>query len=86
MVRIWAKIMKDNKLKKDLIYESIDTFSINDLYLYMQEICHKFDEPAPVVLKTHENNFLNFNTCTFLPRDFVESVNFDKLIIENAKE
>ena len=86
MVKIWAKVIKENKLVKDIIYESIDTFNISDLYLYMQEICHKMDEPSPVVLKTHENNFLNFNTCTFLSRDFVESVSFDKLVIENAKE
>ena len=86
MVRIWAKFMKDNKIQKDLIYESIDTFKVQDLYLYMQEICHKVDEPTPVVLTSHENNFLNLNTCTFLSRDFVESINFDKLVIENAKE
>ena len=86
MVRIWAKIMVNNKLKKDMIYESIDSFRIDDLHLYMREICHKFDVGTPIVLKTHKKNFLEFNTCTFLPRDFVETVNFDKLVIENAKE
>lgn len=86
MVRIWAKIIKENKIKKDMIYESIDTFRVRDLYLYMQEISHELDIATPVVLKTHEANFLNFNTCTFYPRDFVEIVQFDKLVIENAKE
>ena len=86
MVRIWAKVIKDNKLVKDMIWESIDTYRPSDLYLYMQEICHTLDIGSPVVLKTHEQNFENFNICTFLPSDFVEIVNFDKLIIENAKE
>ena len=86
MVRIWAKIIKDNKLVKDMIWESIDTYRPRDLYLYMQEICHELDISSPAVLKTHENNFKYFNICTFLPRDFVETVDFDKLVIENAKE
>ena len=86
MVRIWAKVIKDNKLIKDMIWESIDTYRPRDLYLYMQEICHELDTSCPAVLKSHENNFTNFNICTFLPRDFVESVDFDKLVIENAKE
>lgn len=86
MVRLWAKVMKNNKIKKDMIYESIDTFRIQDFYLYIQQICHELDIGSPVVLHSHEQNFLNFNNCSFLPRDFVESVNFDKLIIENAKE
>jgi len=86
VVRIWAKIMKDNKLVKDMIYESIDIFRPRDLYLYLQEICHTLDISSPAVLKSHENNYSNFNICTFLPRDFVEPVDFDKLIIENAKE
>lgn len=86
MVRIWAKVIRENKIKKDMIYESIDTFRIRDLYLYMQQICHELDIGSPVVLKTHENNFLNFNICTFYPRDFVEPVSFDKLVIENARE
>lgn len=86
MIRIWAKTMVDNKLQKDIIYESIGNFVPSDLYLYVQEICHKMDIPSPVVLKTHENNFTYFNICTFLPRDFVESINFDKLVLENAKD
>jgi len=86
MVRIWAKTIIDNKLKNDMIYESVGNFVPHDLYLHVQEICHKMDIPSPVVLKSHEKNFVEFNTCTFLSRDFVESINFDKLTLENAKE
>ena len=86
MVRIWAKIMTDNKLDKDLLYEAVGSFDKKDLYLHVQEICHKLDIPSPVVLKTHEYNYMTFNTCMFLERDFVESVNFEKLILENAAE
>lgn len=87
MVRIWAKtIVENNKLKDDLIYEAVGSFDPNELYLHVQEICHRMDIPSPVVLKTHAKNFMEFNTCTFLPRDFVESINFDKFVLENAVE
>ena len=86
MVRIWAKTMTENKLEQDLIYEAVGAFDPSELYLHVQEICHKMDIPSPVVLKTHEYNYMTFNTCTFLARDFVESVNFEKLVLENAAE
>ena len=86
MVRIWAKTTIDNRIQNDIIYESVGNFLPQDLYLHVQEICHKMDIPSPVVLKSHSKNFIEFNTCTFLKRDFVESINFEKLILENAKE
>ncbi len=86
MVRIWAKIVTDNKLQRDLIYEAIGNFDPNELYLHVREICHKLDIPSPVVLKTHAKNYTEFNTCSFLTRDFVEYVDFEKLVLENAQE
>ena len=44
------------------------------------------DIPSPVVLKTHARNYMEFNTCTFQTRDFVETINFEKLVLENAIE
>lgn len=84
MIRIWAKTMKINKLKQSYIYESIDNFNPETFYLHLQEICHKMDIPTPVILSYHIESYINFNICTFLPRDFVESVNFDKFILEEA--
>ncbi|MBQ9790445.1 MAG: hypothetical protein IJW24_02500 [Clostridia bacterium] len=86
MVRIWAKIMTENKLQKDIIYEAAGIYNPAEFYLHVQEICHKMDIPSPVVLKTHVHNYTVFNTCLFLSRDFVESVSFEKLILENAQE
>lgn len=86
MVKIWAKIMNGDKVKKDIIYEAVGSFHANELYLHMQTICHRLDIPCPVVLKSHEHNFMEFNNCVFVPRDFVESINFSKLVIENVKE
>ena len=84
MIRIWAKTMTGHKMTQSLIYESIDNFSKETFYLHIQEICQKLDIPTPVLLKYHINNYINFNNCIFTQRDFVESINFDKFILEEA--
>ena len=84
MIRLWAKTIKGQKITKSFIYESIDNFTEETFYLHIQELCHKIDIPTPVILDFHIRNYINFNNCSFLPRDFVESINFDKLIIEDA--
>ncbi len=84
MIRLWAKTIINNKIVKSFVYESIDNFNKETFYLHLQEICHKMDIPSPVLLDYHINNFINFNNCSFLPRDFVESINFDKLVVEDA--
>lgn len=84
MIRLWAKTIKGQKITKSFIYESIDNFTEETFYLHIQELCHKMDIPTPVVLDFHVNNYINFNNCSFLPRDFVESISFDKLLIEDA--
>ena len=84
MIRMWAKTIVGHKITKNFIYESIDNFSKETFYLHIQEICNKLDISTPVVLNYHINNYINFNNCTFKQCDFVESINFDKLIIEEA--
>ena len=84
MIRMWAKITKGQKIQKNLIYESIDNFNKETFYLHIQEICHRLDIATPVVLNYHINNYVNFNNCFFSARDFVETINFDKLVIEEA--
>ncbi len=84
MIRIWARVIKNHKIQKSFVYESIDNFHKETFYLHMQEICHRLDIPTPVVLSYHINSYVEFFNCKFLPRDFVESVNFDALEIEDA--
>lgn len=84
MIRIWAKTIKNNKLVQSHIYERIDNFSPETFYIHIQELCHELDIPTPVVLNYHIKNYMEFNVCHFLKRDFVEIINFDKLIIEEA--
>ena len=84
MVRIWARTMVESKITRSYIYESIDSFKEDELYKHIEKMCHELDIPTPVILKSHIKNYVDFNNAVFLPRDFIESIDFEKFIIENA--
>lgn len=84
MLRIWARTMLDGKITRSLIYESVDNFDEDKFKLHVQNICHELDISTPIILKSHIANYVDFNNCTFILRDFVESIDFDKFILENA--
>lgn len=85
MIKMWAKIMNQDKIVLQYTYQSIDNFSDDTFYLHVAEICHKLDIPSPIVLPTHIKHFSHYSNCVFKVRDFVESINFEKLVIENIK-
>lgn len=84
MIRIWGRTMVEDKITRSFIYESIDTLSDDTFKLHIAELCHELDIPTPLIIASHIRNFEDFNNTVFLPRDFVESIDFDKFIIENA--
>jgi hypothetical protein len=83
MFRIWGKVIKGEKIVKQVTYESVDKFSYSEFFNYLTAICEELDIATPVLLKTHIFNYAKFRQVRFLPRDFAEQVNFDKLVLEN---
>ena len=83
MFKIWAKVIKDEKIIKQLSYEREDKFSYSQFFNYLADICEGLDVATPVLLKTHVFNYAKFSTVRFIPRDFAESVDFDKLVLDN---
>ena len=84
MIRIWARTVNEGKITRSFIYESIDNFNETNFYKHIERICHEIDIPTPAILKSHITNYVDFNNTTFLPRDFIESIDFEKFILENA--
>ncbi len=80
-MKIWTKIIRGEKILKDNLYP-IAHYDLNCIYTWLEEICHTLDEPLPIVLKKHISHINEFNSTTFLPADFVESVYFDRMVIE----
>lgn len=84
MFRIWAKVIKDGKIIRQTTYEKNDKFSYPHFFEYLADICEELDVATPILLKTHIFNYAKFNTVRFLPRDFAETVDFDRLVLENV--
>ena len=84
MVRIWAKILKNNKIIKQCVYENDNPIDYSKFLTYVRSICEKLDCPTPVLIKTHIFNYAKYNNVKFTKDDFVETVDFDKLVLENA--
>jgi hypothetical protein len=80
---IWAKLMTDGHIKKDFVYERPEKLTYAHFFDYLTDICAKLDIPTPVLMKTHIFNFAKFNHVKFLKRDFVDSLDYDYLFIEN---
>ena len=83
MFRIWAKIITDGRIVKQLVYERDEKFAYSQFFSYLTDICDGLDIATPVLLKTHIFNYAKFNTVRFLPRDFTETPDFDKLVLDN---
>ena len=84
MIRIWAKVVKKDKILKQTVYEREGITDYSMFFDYTREICETLDIPTPVVIKTHIFNYAKYNTVKFTKADFVERVEFDKLVFENA--
>ena len=85
-MKVWAKVMNGDKLVKDIIFEGEYTLKASDFQSMLQEIAYRLDIATPVSLESHLKHFAQFNRTKYLPRDFVEEVDFTSLILERVLE
>lgn len=86
MIKIWVKIIKENKIIKSYIFSKEEKYSAADIFEYLTEIGEKLDLPVPVILKKHIKHLVLYNQIKFTTDDFIEEVEFDSLILENINE
>lgn len=86
MVKLWARVVKEHKTIKKYDFCKDEIMEWAAFYDYVREICHEMDLSTPVITKTHLFNFAKFNFVRFLKNDFIESVDFDYLMIENVNK
>mgnify|MGYP003312781178 FL=1 len=80
MINVWGKIFADEKIVKHFtvsVQPSECTF-----FDMIKSLCEGLDIPTPVLLNKHITDFNKFSMTLFKPADFIESVNFDKFIVE----
>ena len=82
MVKFWAKIIIDGKIvnSTELVVKHYDYHNFND---YVISLCEKLDIPTPVVLDKHIIDFTVYHHTKFVKDDFVETVNFEKLVLQS---
>jgi len=87
MIKLWAKsLVENNKISRSYVLKLFEKYDTDKFFDYLVEICTEFDIPTPVVTKTHINHYNQFNVVRFKERDFVEAIDFDTLVLENASE
>ncbi len=83
MVKLWIKVIKDDKIVKDTVVERAEKFDYSLFSDYLSEGCYSLDLATPVIIKNHIFNYAKYNVVRFLPSDFLEPVEFDYVWVEN---
>ena len=83
-MRIWAKIYRGEKLVKSKIFEDERPSDQTSFERSVIDLCGGWDIPTPILLRSNYVNFRVFHITSFQRDDFVEQVDFDKLILEDA--
>ena len=86
MTKIWAKIIKEQRITFSKIVVIDDVYHSSKLFDFVVQVCYELDIPTPAVLYSHKYNFTNFNIAKFKQDDFVEEIDFDMLQIEYVVE
>lgn len=83
MIKIWAKVMTEQKIVKQFVYENNKNFNDKHFHTYLMEICKELDLETPIILKKHLNYFKEFRSVKFTADDFLEQIDFDHFILED---
>lgn len=84
MVRIWGKIMKNNKFLDENVVEFDDnSLPIDDkIQAALETFCHDFDLENPMWFDKNTKELKQISKTTFREDQFIESIWFDYLEIE----
>ncbi|MGI6169359.1 MAG: hypothetical protein ACOYI4_06580 [Christensenellales bacterium] len=85
MFKLWGLLKSDEKILQNSVVES-EAGGMQAFHDCLSELCRLFDIEKPVVLRKHEMEFENFGRTVFRPSDFIESVNFSRLEVENITD
>lgn len=88
MFRLWGKIMKENRLLHDMVYENDDRTLNRTKKIFdgLHEICMQFDLQEPIWLDKNINEFKRIDKTRFEQDNFIESIDFDYLEIHVIEE
>lgn len=87
MFRLWAKIIKDNRLLQDTVItdNSTDTRT-HKIFRALDKVCYQFDLGKPIWLDASIIEFKKHNKVRFTQDNFIEEIEFDHLEIQVIEE
>lgn len=87
MFRLWAKIWKNGKMKRDIVIENAqkDTRT-HKVFQALEQVCYQFDLSVPMWLDTNIAEFQKVSKTKFHQDSFGETIDFDALEIQVIEE
>ena len=86
-MRLWGKIIKENRLVRDIVIETAGDDTRTHKILYsLSEICQALDLEVPIWLDTNIADFKRASKTRFTQDSFIEQIGFDALEIEVIEE
>lgn len=88
MFRMWAKIIKDNRILKDTVI-CISDYSLSRtsmVFQSLEDICYQFDLGKPIWLDATIKEFKKHDKARFYQDNFIEPTEFDFLEIQVIEE
>lgn len=87
-MKIWAKCIHHNKIHKDVVQEFTlaRPSDITGWYEVLTPICKVLDIARPLMLSKHLRELAQFSRTTFYEGDFMETIDFDKFLMEILPE
>lgn len=83
MFRLWGKIIEDNELREDHVFELESNIESKEkLKQGLEALCYHFDIGRPMWLSDNYKEFGQLGKTSFYEHHFVESISFDRFEIE----
>lgn len=88
MFRLWAKIIKNNKMIKDMVVcnEDPDLRRTQKVFAAIDDICYEYDLSKPIWLESNIKDFKRNDKTRFNQDNFIDSIGFDYLEIHVIEE
>lgn len=88
MFRLWAKILKDNHMLKDMVVKNSDRemTRTKKVFAALDKVCMEFDLGKPIWLDSNISEFKKAAKTRFNADNFIESIDFDYLEIHIIEE
>lgn len=86
-MRIWFKIIKDNRLLRDTTVEDDSAQTrTHKIFQALEDVCYEFDLGHPVWLDSNISEFKRHAKTRFTQDSFVEQIEFDFLEVQVIEE